>query len=72
MSKFWNLLFLRVEIQEKYELMWAQPPALTPLMDEGYQMIDIPEKIREELAQTVQRLDIDSLNSEEGHLTTVP
>jgi len=61
----------RVKIQEKYELMWSQPPALTPLTDQGYDIIDIPTNIREELVQTVQRLDIESLNSEDGSLTTV-
>ena len=51
--------------------MWSQPPALTPLTDQGYDIIDIPTNIREELVQTVQRLDIESLNSEDGSLTTV-
>lgn len=51
--------------------MWSQPPSLTPLMDHGYDIIDIPTNIREELVQTVQRLDIESLNSEDGSLTTV-
>eukprot|EP00494_Astrolonche_serrata_P002963 UN02969 len=55
---------------KQYELMWTQPPALTPLMENGFNFYDLTTNIREDFRNLVKRIDFDDIDSVDGQLTT--
>lgn len=68
MKKKWNKeKAKRLEIHQNFELMWSQPLALNPIMGEkGYEIFTMETKLRERLAQTIQRIDLGNLESKNG------
>ena len=52
--------------------MWSQPLALNPIMGEkGYEIFTMETKLRERLAQTIQRIDLENLENKDGGFQSV-